>query len=131
MSSCNVAVGWKQRGGLQISHRHKGFGDDRVDEVDVLLGAMLGTFTCLLCCTRCWCDGRVVVVVNEVGTMGMMTWCGVSAWDDGVLNVLELSHIGIPYVHGLFVDSIRNRGWYWSNGRWIDGNRGWWDFSKE
>ncbi len=124
-------MGWKQRDGLQIDHRHKGFGDDRVDEEDALLGAILGTCTCLSCCMRCGCNGRVVIIIDEVRSRGMMTWCGTCAWDDGVWNMLELSRVGIPYVHGLFVDSIGNGGWYWSDGRWIDGNRSGWDFSKE
>ncbi len=83
-------MGWKQCGGLQINHRHKGFGDDGVDEVDVLLGAMLGACTCLSCCERCGCDGRVVIIVDEVRSRGMKTWCGIGAWDDGMWNVLEL-----------------------------------------
>ena len=130
-SSCDVAMSWKQRGRLQINHRHKGFGYDGFDEVDALMGAMLGGCTCLSCCMRCGCNGRVIVIVDEGSFRGMMTWCGVCAWDDGMRNVLELSRIGIPYVHRLFVDSIGNGGWYWSDGRWIDGNRSGWDFSKE
>jgi hypothetical protein len=124
-------VGWKQCDRLQINHRHKGFGYDGFDEVDALMGAMLGGCTCLSCCMRCGCNGRVIVIVDEGSFRGMMTWCGVGAWDDGVQDMLELLRGGIPYVHGLFVNSIGNGGWYWSNGRWIDGNRGRWDFSKE